>query len=412
MRVQWRAEDSPRTSLSTFERIRRSPRRRSPTASHRESSVDIGVKIKGRATKNTPPRASLKRHSPDRGRRTYTNSNHSPGRHGRGTESFDRHRDQKYHRRERSHQRQPDSELSHPRRRRRTRSPHHKLVSHRDSQRDRSPVFSRYLDRVTSPSRRREAREQSQSSLRADYYAPSREENLTSAGDSYVPTSRRHRSRSPPFELSRDLIRGRRRSRSPRPSSYLKGRGQPSPGGYKPWEDTSSRADLTYDKRLRSQASSPNKSRGPPRHRNPSRALEEETSRTFRKRKSSPSPRALERSSRKNRKMQSSPRPIQSILDDTSRPPSPPRPIPSFNSDSHSSEAVRESFPMHGMKASEVHSMHRPGRPQINTQNSYSTSPQWTPTSSHHGSPQSGSPFSHGRGSWAGQHQQYHGQPK
>ncbi|KAI4203557.1 MAG: hypothetical protein LQ350_001747 [Teloschistes chrysophthalmus] len=61
------------------------------------------------------------------------------------------------------------------------------------------------------------------------------------------------------------------------------------------------------------------------------------------------------------------------------------------------------------MRAS--HGPSRPGPLQLNTQHPHSTSPQWTPTSSHHGSPHSASPYSHGRGGWPGQPQQYHGQP-
>ncbi|MCJ1380730.1 kinase subunit of RNA polymerase II carboxy-terminal domain kinase I [Xylographa soralifera] len=97
---------------------------------------------------------------------------------------------------------------------------------------------------------------------------------------------------------------------------------------------------------------------------------------------------------RDDRRMQSSTRPIQSILDEQPRQPSPPRPIPSFDDSNGSADShIRDAFPMHGMK--------------------YATSPQYmTPTSSHHGSPQSASPYSHGRGGWTGQQQQqYHGQP-
>lgn len=64
---------------------------------------------------------------------------------------------------------------------------------------------------------------------------------------------------------------------------------------------------------------------------------------------------------------------------------------------------------MHGMKASDMQTS-RQQRPHVDTRQSYSTSPHFmTPTSSHQGSPQSGSPYSHGRGGWGGQQQQYHG---
>ena len=111
-------------------------------------------------------------------------------------------------------------------------------------------------------------------------------------------------------------------------------------------------------------------------------------------------------------KMQSSTRPIQSILDEQPRQPSPPRPIPSFDdANAAGNQHLNQSFPLHGMKSGELPSHnHRRIPPHIDTRQSYGTSPQYvTPTSSHHGSPQSGSPYSHGRGGWGGQ-QHYHGQ--
>ncbi|KAI9880932.1 MAG: kinase subunit of RNA polymerase II carboxy-terminal domain kinase I [Pleopsidium flavum] len=108
-------------------------------------------------------------------------------------------------------------------------------------------------------------------------------------------------------------------------------------------------------------------------------------------------------------------KPIQSILEQESRPPSPPRPIPSFDADNPGSvnddTHMREAFPMHGMKATDMQSTPRPPRPNIDTRQSFSTSPQYiTPNSSHHGSPQSGSPFGNNRGGWGGQQQPFHGQ--
>lgn len=66
---------------------------------------------------------------------------------------------------------------------------------------------------------------------------------------------------------------------------------------------------------------------------------------------------------------------------------------------------------MHGMKATEMQSTPRPRRPNIDTRQSYATSSQYmTPNSSHHGSPQSGSPFGASRGGWGAQQQHFHGQ--
>ncbi|KAL8997732.1 MAG: hypothetical protein Q9169_003061 [Polycauliona sp. 2 TL-2023] len=85
------------------------------------------------------------------------------------------------------------------------------------------------------------------------------------------------------------------------------------------------------------------------------------------------------------------------VLDSTSRPHSQHRPIPSFESNA-------SAYPMHHTN--------RPTPLQVNTQYAHSASPQWTPTASHNGSPQSASPYNHqGRGGWSGPPQQYHGQP-
>ena len=108
-----------------------------------------------------------------------------------------------------------------------------------------------------------------------------------------------------------------------------------------------------------------------------------------------------------DQRMQQSTRPIQSILDEPSRQPSPPRPIPSFDDTSGSTDSqIREQFPLHGMKATDMHPSHRRIPTHIDTRQQYASSPQYmTPTSSHHASPpHSASPYSQGRGGWGGQH--------
>ncbi|KZF20351.1 Pkinase-domain-containing protein [Xylona heveae TC161] len=91
------------------------------------------------------------------------------------------------------------------------------------------------------------------------------------------------------------------------------------------------------------------------------------------------------------------------------RPPSPLRPIPSLSDvedqGSFDGDArIREAFPLHGMKASDIQHAARPPRPHIDTRQSFSTSPPYLgPTPPHHISPQSGSPYANGRGGWAGQ---------
>lgn len=115
-------------------------------------------------------------------------------------------------------------------------------------------------------------------------------------------------------------------------------------------------------------------------------------------------PRSRPQRRSRERRMQST-RPIQSILDEQPRrAPTPPRPIPSFDDGrSSAGSPMREQFPMHGMKVQDIHG-HRRGPPHIDTRAHYAGSPPQyaTPTSSHHGSPHSGSPFSAGRGGWGG----------
>ncbi|KAI9807074.1 MAG: hypothetical protein M1825_005791 [Sarcosagium campestre] len=97
------------------------------------------------------------------------------------------------------------------------------------------------------------------------------------------------------------------------------------------------------------------------------------------------------------------------------RPPSPPRPIPSFTDETdrapipEENEHIRQNFPMHGMRAEPMHDHSRQVvRPaQIDTRQPYqNSSPYMGPNSAQHSSPQSASPYGHGRG-WNGHQSQY-----
>lgn len=434
MRDQWRAEDDDRDDRHHRERHRshshghRDRRRPSPAraSSTRHGGADSGVKIKGRATADRAARPALRT-------RIFEEGNYSPGEVGR---KLSRSPESGYNGDVRTKlraklsdkstkTRQPyrrDTKASHKRKRSRSRSSLRDLFSRREERRQsRTAVSSSRHSRADSPiSRRREAVHHPLLSPRADHY--SSYDDIAAAtgrptGDSYVPSTQRLRSRSPIPESNRNPSLIRRRSRSasrnhkPRKgfASVVKGIST---------QDRTSRkyrvtASSPYIRNPRSRDTSPLQNHSVPRRR--SRSLSPSPARSrppYRKRRPSRSLVDFQSASSKPKKMQSSTQPIQSILDDDPRPPSPPRPIPSFDSDSHDSGGVRETFPLHGMKANEVHGSIRPGRPQVDTRQSYSTSPQWTPTSSHHGSPQSGSPFSHGRGGWGAQPQHFHGQPR
>lgn len=436
MRDQWRAEDDDRDDRHHRERYHshshshrhRGRRRPSPAraSSTRQGGADAGVKIKGRATADRAARPALRA-------RVFEEGNSSPEEIGsRLSRSPERDYNsevptklpgklsdksstigQPYRR---------DTKVSNKRKRSRSRSSLRDLFSRREERRQsRTSVSSGRHSRADSPiSRRREAAYLPLSSPRADYHSSYDDISATTGRptrDSYVPSPQRLRPRSPVPKSNRNPSLKRRRSRSAGRNSKPKKGFVSVVKEISPRDRTSRKHRGTipsaYVRNPKSRDNSPLQNHSVHRRRSRSLSPSSAGSRpSYRKRRPSRSLVDFQRASDKTKKMQSSTQPIQSILDDNTRPPSPPRPIPSFDSDSHDSGGVRETFPLHGMKANEVHGAIRPGRPQVDTRQSYSTSPQWTPTSSHHGSPQSGSPFSHGRGGWGGQPQHFHGQPR
>lgn len=405
MRDHWR-DEGPQREDSDYRG--REPERstdpwRSPVAAkNRERSIDAEVKIKGRASIEAPRRHSPLRHDTDKGRKhsSYRARRSSPSPRGR------RHREESYeHRRvvdedryrdnssrRKSHRQRPED-----RRRSRVTSPYRATApNHRDLQRSPSQYYSRHTGRKVDT---RTSHPESQHSTlspppRAEYHSLRREDNSTSARDSRLPAVRRPQSSSPGVQGFAEASNIDRRS----PVSRT---GRPR-GSHRSYEED----NFPYYHKSRPREHSLGRTRQPrassrggyhevaqPR-RSPaqSRAISQ---RPVKRRRSSRSPLDNDRSRRINR-MQSTHR-IQ-VLDSTSRPQSPPRPIPSFDTSSQAS-------------SSQLMHTNRPGRPQVNTQHPHAASPHWTPTSSHHGSPQSASPYGHGRGGWVGQPQQFHGQP-
>lgn len=442
MRDHWRTEDDDRDDGRDDDRDdrRHRERRRSHSHSHRDRRrssparasstrqgvAATGVKIKGRATAHRAARPGLRTRVCEEGNSSTgevgTKLSRSPKRRYNGevpTKIPGNLREKT------SIIRQPyrrDTRVSNKRKRSRNRSPLRDLFSRtEETGQSRTSVSPDRHSRAGSPiSRHREAAYPTQLSPRTDRHSSYNDISASTGRltrDSYVPSTQKLRSRSPVPESNRNhsLIRKRSRSvgRKPKPRKEFA-----SAVKEISTQDRTSRkhrgtASSAYTRGPRSRDTSP---------------LQISTGRLGRSRSLSPSPTGsgppypkrrpsrsradFQSASGKTKKMQSSTQPIQSILDENPRPPSPPRPIPSFDSDSHDSGGVRDTFPLHGMKANEVHGAVRPGRPQVDTRQSFSTSPQWTPTSSHHGSPQSGSPFSHGRGGWSGQPQHFHGQPR
>lgn len=426
MRDQWRAGDDHRDNN----------RRRRTGADHRRKispvtprETDVGLKIKGRAAADSAPE------SPSEIERSWRDSalekdcpressRSPPKRRPKDEELIQGPRESSGHRYpERSRYRDEGTQAGR-RRRTRSRSPQRELLGFReDWRRPRSPIHSGRTDTFRPSSRRLERAISPPRSNRSDHYSSIYTELSGAAGrfgDSYVPGPRL-RSRSPPPAFlnprhpsphkrprSRDRLPRSRRTSPQHPRT--KRRPSPGRGSAKEGESTISR----YRPLPRS-GNSPREHKEPSQNRNqslspsPSRG---ESRKLAGRRRSPQSPVEREGARGGRTKMQSSTRPIQNTINDGSRPPSPPRPIPSFEPVPHHPAMISEAFPLHGMKASDVHGTHRSSHPpHLNTQQSYSTSPQWTPTSSHHNSPHSGSPFSQSRGGWGGQQQQYHGQP-
>ena len=419
-RGQWRSEDSVRSTRDRREREPSDHRTRSPTRTRRrEGSSDVGPRIKGRATENHGRRGTSKHRERSRSpaRLRHRVSSRSPRRRpiGEGSKRTRELSEERHIKRSRYRDSSPPSSS---RKHLRSISPHRR-TRHSEYERRRRSPSPQYTDRGVTLSDRRPERLDSQlKSSRREQFHHTRDRVSDpaerSAGDSYVPSSRRDHARSPESREKYRPTPSRRHSPSPplRPSrrdQYSTKYQEPRRPSHDKHRKLSSEHKI---RKHRSRETSPSKgaaeisrsSKQPEKTR--SRTLNNSTTRPeeyYRSRQSSPHSR---RDRNEGTNMQSSTHPIQSILDDQPRQPSPPRPIPSFDDSTGSADAhMREAFPMHGMKSNDMHSNHRRGPGHIDTRQPYATSPQFmTPTSSHHGSPQSGSPYSHGRGGWGGQH--------
>ena len=394
MRDQRRVDDNTRDSQRHRNRSTRE-RRKSPAAPQRPRDTDLELKIKGRAATDSVPA------SPHKNKRVE--ATRSPKRLKPRSEEQDRRRPESNKDRHRARDRhQNKSDQKGRGRTNRSRSPAFEVYDFRDkARRTRSPVFSGRGDSFRPSSRHR-----ARSPPRPGQYFSSYPETSGLAGrhgDSYVPRSYRRPATPPPRRRSRSgerLPRSRRSSpRHPRRAHSPIRSSRRDPAG--PDLDVTSPHPASPSKRHKVSA----RYRASPHSHSPNTS----DPRTGRPR--SPSPARRERGRGARTKMQPSTRPIQSILDDGTRQPSPPRRIPSYDSSQQNPALISQQFPLHGMKASDVHGANRGNRPpQLNTQHSYNTSPQWTPTSSHHGSPHSASPYGQSRGGWGNQSHQYQGQ--
>ena len=414
MRDQWRADDDDdrhhghRSGKERGHRIAHSP----APSSRRPEAPGSGLRIRGRAAagddsaqKSTPATEqskSLRRAEERRGHHSLGGQAHSPK---TKRDLADERSPERYPRR--------DTRPRSPPKRRRSRSPTPERKSHttpKHRRKERSPARTEkdldidWRHRYTSTEKHPSERGRDRSPYRKRSYSP---ERLTS--DSYVPTNQRRRSRSPAPRHRYPEDSYRRRSRSPvRRSRYrdeehttrrrvdrdVSPRSRRSPN---PSDKYSHRQRATSSDRRRPAVDERRRTRSPHIR---DRARNTSLERSYRSRS-----RSRDRRHKRDR-MNHSTRPIQSILDDPARQPSPPRRIPSFD-DVQGGNASHHGpqFNVHGAKPDRRHP------PHIDTRQNYGTSPQYmTPTSSHHGTPHSGSPYNHGRGGWHAQQQYYQGQ--
>ena len=413
MRDQWRADDYRNSNSHYRDRGRRDRGQRSPAASDRSRGADAGLRIKGTA-KAEPGSHPSRSTDPSR----YSGRRGLHGRTSPSPQSRDRGETSIRHRRRPSAERPPDrnhkrvQEQSSVKRRRSCSSSPRESIHHRDGRnRVRSPVLASRIDRGVS--RRRDRAFTPPRSPRADHSSNYDEPSSRAPVDSYVPSDRHHLSRTPTRDEYRPLsVRRRSRSRSPSISRRLVRRERsPLPVVTKSTRGPSRKEwrDFEADPKRRAPHSRrPSQSRSPVGRRRKRSPLPtpEQWKHTNKRQKRSRSPYDRARIRVQAEKMQSSTRPIQSILDDDSRPPSPPRRMSNYGPEG---QLPPNAFPMHSMHGGD-HSR-RPPPPHVDTRHQYNSSPQWTPVSSHHGSPQSASPFGHQRGGWGGQTPQYHGQP-
>ena len=398
MRDQWRAEDH---HIARFSGRAAEHRRGDPSASRRRDHSAEGLRIRGRAADETPPtlqhRKKADKEVSRASRREIRGDRSRSPRGERVNDSSRRPRDISNQQSKHRSRYQDKEESTRYRRRTHSGSPARHYFDYRDRDEHKrlaSPLLSRTERTFRPRSRGRDRTHSPLISSVGDHYS-----STGRLGDSYVPHSRRH-SRSPQLrerwhETSSAYHRSKSRERHKRSRrASLTPPRYPSPRrlSHSPRKDK----DTVSAYRPKPLSRHPLKGRkvslSPPNT---------ELHRLRRKESASPDRIKSKHKSLRNTNMQHS------------QAASPLRPIPSFDASTQQRGAsVNEPYPLHGMKASDVHTIHRPMRPpRVDTRQSYSTSPQWTPTSSHHGSPHSASPYGHSRGGWGAQPQHYSYQP-
>ena len=385
MRDNWRADDNHRDEAYPRERGRRDRQERSPAAaSHRRQDTDVGLKIRGTAKLDNIARSVR---DPDLRRKDLTGPIATRRRSGSprrpvGPKESEGHFSPERPRQSDRGKFRREGDLFDRRRRSRSRSSIRETPHHREEHwRARSPVYSTRTDRGVGSRRLDRAFSPFPISPRIDHYSSAHEESGPRTHDSYVP-GRRHRSRSP---VSRDEYRPAPiRRRSPSPAGRHKPRDR-SPVTYR-YRSSEKLRDSSTGRHILTRARSREDQIPRPRE-----ASQERSASIRRARKRSPLPTQEEaKLEHVNRNRQRSPE----IRDK-------PRDRKAMYPSGQPSHSMQQGYPAHDQSR-------RP--PPVNTQYTYSASPQWTPVSSHHASPHSASPYSQAHAGWGGQ-QQYQGQP-
>ena len=403
VRDQRRANDEDRDRedhLYRQKRIGRDRRSRSPAPTRQSTRSDEGVKIRGRAVDEEPaqPRSLSKRIKGPRDRngdRSPVHSSRQDTRPGTSVRSIEETNTSRHNTATNS-QRYRDSDLTRKRRRSRSQSASDQ-IRRRDKRKISSPQPSSRVSRSHQLDDYRKSRHlPNEVPLNSRVYTNQEKQIDSAAVPSYHPSSRQ---RSPSLSFTNDPgSRLHRREESPRsrnrgnpPSPQSKRRSRGARSSY--YEDEGS-ARSQYGRSFH------------PRERSPA------VHRESRYRRGSPSTHPPEKREQRHRSPHS-PDPRHRVGGgDRQDKQNPARTNQSVSQENtRSSSSSRRNLGSHdhrrgtpsGPNSASMHDpyavqRHRP--PLVDTRQPYNTSPQWTPTSSHHGSPHAASPYHHSRGSW------------
>ena len=414
VRDQRRANDEDRGRedyLHRQKRIGRDRRSRSPAPTRQSTRSDEGVKIRGRAVDEEPaqPRSLSKRIKDPgdrKGDRSPVHSSRQDTRPGTSVRSIEEPKPSR-HKSTADSQRYRDSDLTRKRRRSRSQSASDQ-IRRIDKRKISSPEPSSRVSRGDQLYDHRKSRHLPNEAPLNSRHPTHQEKQVDSvAVSSYHPSSRQ-RSPSPSFANhpnSRHHHREespRRRTRGDPPSPQSKRRSRAARSSY--YEEEGS-ARSQYGRSFNPRERSPAVHRES-RYRRGSPLTHQPEKREKRHRSPhSPEPRHRIRGG-DHQDTRNSARTDQSVSQQNPRSSSLSRRNPDFNAHRRETPSRPNSASMHDPYAAQ---RHRP--PHVDTRQPYNTSPQWTPTTSHHGSPHAASPYHHGRGSWPQPPpQQYYGQ--